>query len=288
MVSLLKIIKDHWQLMATSLIAWSLFDLYNFYSPFGVQILSYLSLGEVLLLVYPTILNGLLALLLIFFFFVIGLRKPSKHDKLLNEVNDGMFDFKFLWNEIKSNYKVKTRSNLFNLLFSVIGILMAVGSIVFCISIGVLVLSLFFYNYNFPFLIGHLKWGMLSFFSFFFLGPTFLLADKYFEKAAHPIFSRLTTYNFPILFFILGFVINSIISNRMQYLSITSGYGAIEVSFDWQDSKIKTDSNLIYIGETQQYFFLLDSPNNQSCAFKKSDALNLRLKKSPSKRVHSN
>lgn len=274
--------------MATSLIAWSLFDLYNFYSPFGIQILAYLSLGEVLLLVYPTILNGLLALVLIFLFFVIGLRKPSKDDKFFNEANDRFFDFKYLWNEIKTNYKVKTASNFFGLFFGVVGILMAVGSIIFCISIGVLILSLFFYNYNFPFLVGNLKWGMLLFFSFFFLGPAFLVLDKYFERAAHPIFSRLTTYNFPFLFFIFGFIINSIISNRIQYLSIKSGYGIIDVSFDWQDNRIKTDSNMIYIGETQQYFFILNIPKNETFAYKKDDIQNLHLKKSPSKRIDTN
>ena len=275
-------IKDNWQVLATLLIAWSLFDLYNFYSPFGIEIQSFLSISEIFLLVFPTILNGVFAILIITFFLAFG-SKTRTDGTLVNDTSDdSLLGLKESWNDLRKNFPLNKVGNWFGLIINIIGLVMKLGVLAFVGFIVYVVISLFTStNVQLSPMPKGVRFSMLMFLSMFLLIPLFMAINAFLTGHKYPLFARLTLVKSPFVYFALGFIINSLISNRLQYLNITNGYGDYKLSFMIQDKTIKTDSNLVYIGSTQSYIFIYDNKDSTSLCYKKESMSNLSIRKMP-------
>lgn len=285
--TLLKRVKDHWQVLATLLVLFSIFDLYNYYSSFGIDIQHYVNISEILLLAFPTILSGIVSILLIVLFFAIGLRNekvesdPKIQEMLtaIDEYHSTLFHFKNTFRYLKQDFKPFKFKNLLSITISCIIILLEIGTLLFILSVGYVVYRLF--NLETIFLDSPSRraiFVILSFFTFFFLSPLFMLIDVYFEKYSHKIFSNLTISKNPIIYFLIGLILNSTISNRIQYLSIINGHSNQIVHFTYEGKKIETDSNLVYIGSTHDYLFIRNNNDSLSMIFKKEEIRNLTFR----------
>ncbi|MEQ1799319.1 MAG: hypothetical protein ABL872_15305, partial [Lacibacter sp.] len=263
------------------------FDLYTYYAPFGIEIHSYINISEILLLVFPTILNGLFAILLIIISLAIGLRnktnqldpKTKELITALDEYDSSVFHFKQNFKSLKGSFKPFHLKNTFSIFLNTLSILFELSFVLLLFIIGHGIYTIFvsesleIYPLN-----RLLRFAFFYLFSFFFFVPVFLLLSEYFEKYSHKIFSGLTLVKIPVIYFVIGFVVNSLISNRIQYLYITNGHSNKDVSFTYNDNKIKTDSNFVYIGSTQSYIFIRNNNDSLSLIIKKDEIKNLTIK----------
>ncbi len=285
---LLNKIKENWQLLATALIAWSIFDLYNYYTLFGIEILSYISISEAILLAYPAFLNGLLAILILTILIVSGLRNKKKESdpekekliKYIDEYNDKLFHFKEKIAILKAGVTKFSLRKLPSIIISIIGLIIEVAFWLCIFYIGYEIYRIFkFESLEIYPTTRRLRFGLLLLITIFFLFPIFSLISEFFEKYSHRVFSILTITRSPILYFITGFIINGLISNRLQYLSIANGKSNVEISFLKDNSKIETGDKLVYIGSTKDFIFLRNITDTSSSAIYKNQVSNLSIKK---------
>ncbi len=197
----------------------------------------------------------------------------------MDEYHSNLFHFKQNFKSLTVNFKPFRLKNIFSIFLDTLRILFELGFVLLLFIIGYGIYTLFVSEsleiYPLNRLLG---FALFFLFTFIFVFLIFFLISEYFEKYAHKIFSSLTLAKKPAIYFVIGFVVNSFISNRIQYLYITNGHSNKEVSFIYNDNKIKTDSNFVYIGSTQSYIFLRNNNDSLSLIIKKDEINNLTIK----------
>lgn len=281
----IKKIKDNWQLLATLLIMWSIFDLYNYYIRFGIDIQQYLNVSEILLLTFPAFLHGIVAIIILFIFITFGLRKKSKDPEIeknhlaMDEYHPELFQFKKHFIEIRDLLTPFKLKNIFPIFMWTLFVLIETAVILFILTIGYFIFKIFISkSLEFYPVYGKIRFVMLYFITYFFLIPVFLLISDIIEKHTHNAFSDLTIKKYPIIYFTIMLIINGLISNQVQYLSIINGRSNKIISFIYNENKIVTDSTLVFIGGTKDYIFLRNCRDSTSIIYKRDEINNLSIK----------
>lgn len=278
----LKRIRENWQLLATLLITWSVFDLYNFYRPFGIEIQSYVSISELLLLSFPTLLNGIYSMItvtVLVIFIKIPTTTNGDIDNNFHTEEPGIFRINNKLRLLKGHFTTLSIRNIHKVIFQIISILGDICQLVIIAYIGYRIFAL--YNSNLTdinFSTYRSRVVLLLFITIFFLTPLFIIVSAFFNRYSNKNLSTLIISSNPIGYFVLAFVVNSIISNRVQYLSIINGKQEKILSFSYSGKEIRTDSTVIYIGSTESYIFFRDNSKKESVILKKTQIDNIKIK----------
>lgn len=271
-------IKEHWQILATTLIGWSLFDLYNFYKPFGIDIVSYLTIGETVLLVFPSLITGVITTILIISLLIFLVDSRDAESSNTQKNNTSLFEFRSSFRLLRDHYKPLSAKNAGFVILGIVGLVMNLGMI--CLMVGMA------YNIFMLFVSEQLiiytqsKIGILFFLDMLFVIPVIILLDNYFEKRPN-LFLNFTLRKRPLLYLISILALNSVVSNRITYLQIIHGENNRAVHFVYKDRNYKTDSSLVYIGASQSYIFLRNNLDSSNSIFRKEELSDFVLKKLP-------
>lgn len=239
-------------LFSALLIAAGFINVYGYYSHFQIDIYSYLTSGELILSFLPVIVPVFLAILLLFFYLF------QQKDKYDDEVRENSFladkdltiwgPFKDLVKLVKKRFKTKDKKRDVWCHF------------IIHISSRLIILTLFFgitYIHIYA-LIKKQGFPINQPVSFFFLSIIWLLIfssqiQKYFEKRYSEISNFMKQASI-----IVGFLVMIYLFNSYKAFNVLENRPSHEIEIIQNNLKIKTDSNLIYIGKTKEYYFLRD------------------------------
>ena len=273
---MLEKLKEHWQLLTILLLLWSFFDLYNYYHGLGIEIQQYISTGEIILLALPTLLKGIFIFIIIFFYSILGVSTRKPNNTIYSEPEPIWAfgrHFKYLIADIKERKLLRS-------LLSLIGLIMSIGTCAFFLFILFSGWYYLFVHQSFDGLkVTHQnKWYLLFFFTFFGTLPIVFLIHDYIEKPSKILLKKISFNNSPILYFLLIFILNSYLSNKISHILILHGTGPNQVYFKKDQSHFSTDSNMVYIGSTTSYLFFHNNKDSNNFVINRASIDSLVLK----------
>lgn len=270
---MLERIKTNWQILTVLLLLWSFFDLYNYYSGFKIDIQNYISTSELPLLVLPSILKGALIFFLLVLFVSIG--NGNYNTNSYDQNFSRIWPFKKYVIHTIEDFKSK---KYFWAFFFIIVLLVEIGFFLFS---SFIVCGTLYLLYIRDLLLPHFsylnKWIFLFLFTFFSM-PFVIKFDEFAEKSKNELLRIITFDRSLIFYYTLLFFVNSIISNRIDFLLTTKGKGKHQVSFFIKDKKLSTSDSIVYIGATQSYIFLRNIADSNNLIFKTSEVDNYNIK----------
>lgn len=98
--------------------------------------------------------------------------------------------------------------------------------------------------------------------------------NTYFFKISDSIFRKLSRQ----LLFLLSPIFFVIIVNKVTTDNIKKGLAIYDIEFKYDTSRIKTDTNIVYVGATQNYLFLRERMIRKNYLYKidKIDSLSIK------------
>ena len=238
-----KILKTFFPVIGILLIACGYMKFSFFYHHFDIRINNYLEFSEILTLFLPDIIKyGLIIFLIILFNFIFESKLSVER---IHNLKLAITDSYNLLDRIKLHY-------LYN------------KELIWLSSACVI-------NYLIAFIWFREKFLDILFITFYI--PAFLIFSILLQEFKHKykeLYDQYLspTYNNLILIFFL-FNLYSIGSVYNEIKKVESGSKTI-VTFEYSDENIKTDNNLIYIGQTSNYLFLHDKERKESKVFERS------------------
>jgi hypothetical protein len=264
-----------------------------FYSFFGIPISNYIQVSEAVVLFLPQLINYIIdtVLMLAIGAGIIYLLRAIYSKEQLSEdtekpINDNFEDSlklidmlrtikKYLY-EIKLYAKElkisKILSNVFWLFIVLLNFL--ARPFIFIIGPGLLATPYYGKNDN-----SELTGIMTILFTYAFSIASF---ETLFEYTNYLIFKvknkrLLKIIGFSKLIFYVFLVVY--IQSSLTASNIKSGYADYNITFEYNNSQIKTDTNLVYIGGTQNFIFLRDRRDKKNMVFKMDKVDNYSIKK---------
>lgn len=245
---------------------------YSYYTHFQIDIFTYLTTGELILSFLPVIIPIFIAILFILYH---AFREGDKFEK---EIKDNTFladkDLTF-WGPFKDLFKLiknkfKTTDNKWELLYYYISQILA-RILLLTIFLGLT--SYFVYSFikrkgfpseePIPFFILSAIWLIIIAFKM----------QKYFHKRVPEISEFMTQAVVVIGFFGIIFLFNS-----FRAFSVLENKPSYEIEIIQNNLKLKSDSNIVYIGKSKEYIFLrnLKEEKNLIIDNKNTDILYLK------------
>lgn len=251
----------------------------GYYRFFDIEIVSYLTTGELLLSFLP-LTKGIIVLFIFISIIVISelvslnTAKNDSKDKLEHSRGASLSIFMFASNykALRENLKEKRWKTLWDLLriaFEIVGCVVGIASILFFILFFLVGVGLIIDSKPYP----YDNFGLIVTLSLFWF---MLLFD-----VIHRAETRDRLKNSSMLygiFFIVCFLYFITIWNKNEALRVLKGDPEKQVSFIYDSKTVKTDSNLVYVGKTAEYLFIRDRTTKVNRIFKVSEISNLEIK----------
>jgi len=246
-----KRISENLPLLSIILIYFGYCNLYIYFKSFKIEIYNYISNSEILLSFLPTIVIISTAIGTIFISFIIGF-KQGEVDKL-NRINYS-----------EDSQKVKSKPKSF--------ILFIKNPIFLCLFIYLLFLIMGgFFTYFLDYKDYELK--------IFYLLTSFTVPVFYYFILKRYEFEFLNKFSYIISASIIIFIGTQIGNYRQREAEqIKNGISCVQLSFNYNNQKIETNTNLILIGETQSNLFLFNRTDKSTIIYKREKIDSLIIK----------
>lgn len=253
-------------------------DYVTYYRQFHLSIVSYLTTTE-LLLSFLNITAPLLYLVLIgSIYFLVELSAIGSGRKDQTSVNPEpeltiyIYAFPKIYKEILADIKI------FKLNFKTIFFLI-LNVVRFFVSVALLVFFVFYFFVLMPLLVdSKVIPGVL-------LSSSFALSFIWFSLLLNIVTCATFKMNKPhsINIFLGASIITFLsliaIYNKQEASKILEGISKYEVILSQNDKVIKTDSNFLYVGKTEKYFFFFDRKNYKNAIYPAEQITMIELKK---------
>jgi hypothetical protein len=264
-----------------------------FYSFFGIPISNYIQVGEAVILFLPQLINYIIDTILMLaigaaiiyvlrFIYhkgqVLEIEEKPKNDNFEDSLQllDMFKSMKKYLYEIGSYAKefkiLKILKNIFWLFIVLINFL--ARPFIFIIGPGLLATPYYGKNDN-----SELTGIMTILFIYLFSIASFETLFEYTNYLIFKVKSKkiLKLISFSKIIFYVFLVVY--IQSSLTASNIKSGYADYNIEFKYNDSQIKTDTNLVYIGGTQNFIFLRDRHDKKNMVFKMDKVDNYSIKK---------
>ncbi len=251
------------------------YNYYVFYSYFDIEIASFLTLGELLLSFLPftfpiLILASVFAVLYLLVIIKWAIDKNNESEKEEDGPNDFVFKLSNAPKQIISILKEKRWKLVNTYLFILIFLFQ------FIISLGIVVFLFLFFIHFLDRIIGMDSYFQVPIGGLFVVGLIWIsIFDSFVIRAfkGHAEIKKLARVILA-LFLSIGLIS---IDNRDKALNILNGHPEFEVSFEYNNVKKETNSNLVFIGITEKYIFIRDIKlkKNQIYSIEKIDLLEM-------------
>jgi hypothetical protein len=246
-----KKIKEIMPVAGTFLLIISVFKQTIYYSNFNIDIFQHIELSEFILLTIPDFIKyGSFLFIISLLSFLLENKEQVEYVENIKEkaLNNSSFFFRF-----------KKYFRLFRLLFV---------SLIFLITTSVL--SFFWVKVNFKNL-----YQFTIILSILLTALILLLEFKYkykleFKKKLDPTYANLILITVLMSFYIIANTYEQIRNIEKNNLKI---------SFKDHTNQIKTGNELVYLGMTKNYLFLLNKRKNESIIYNKNTIKNIRIRK---------
>ena len=269
---MLKNIKDNWQILTVICLLWSFFDIAFFYQAFGIEIQEYVSTNEIILLTLPGILKGVVIFGAILLWISLG---HSTGRSQIYQDQGKIWQFRSLYRRLLQDIKLK---KLLGIVISTIAFIMEIIGIGFCIFVLVITIYIVFYTHSiYKYVQPNHTWPVVVFAFLFGILPLLMKLNDYAEKPTRIVLKRVLFNNDPIFYFIISFILCSVIATEINHSMIKNGIGLKQVSLIRSGKRIETDSCLTYIGSTRNFIFFWDKKDNHSLIFNKNGIDSLLL-----------
>lgn len=263
--SYLKLIKDYLPLIYIMLVCFGYFEKSLYFDKFGIDILNYMSIPEMILIFIP--LGSIIFTSIIFIIIVVSpgiiFNKTEYESKIENQKKS----FNLL-NKLKKT-KNKTLRKIAVNFYHVVGILV----MLFLHFIPILLMTYIAFSRIFEKI--HYKentillfislWGILFLFKF-------LVQKKEFR-----IKPRIVLFTYSILVFI--FFIGYLEINANKANNILKGKSNYYVKFKIEDKTIESTKDLLFFGQTNEYIFLRNINTQENFIYKKNIIKELIIRK---------
>ena len=268
-------LKEHWQLLTILLILWSFFDLYNYYNNFGIEIQQYISTGEIVLLTLPTLLKGIFIFLAILCYAFLA--TPSGKSGHTSEP-DKFWTFGQTFKNSITEFKAKNYGYGLFLFIAFVIKLINVFVCLFVLAAGCYYLFVR-QSFNTLKVTYDTKWYLLFILTLFGILPVVIMISDFFDKPSRAAHKKVLFNNSPVFYFLLIFIINCYLSNKISYILISQGKGSHEVYFKKNHLHFASDSNTVYIGSTSAFIFFRNNKKQNNLVFSRESIDSLVLKK---------
>lgn len=236
----------------------------TFYRFFDIEIIHYLTSGELILSFLPLAIPILLLILMISLMLIIHIiplpgdsKRPGPSDERVSIWT--IFLATETYETIKRQLKSKrTFRNVIRLLLLSLIFMLGITIIAFFAFTPFLLFPLAIDSQLFP------EWDkgfitVLSALWFLLLFDMIMVAEKK-GKIQHAGWINL-------FFLVIGFVFFITLSNKMKATDILCGQPHYSVKFEFQGKLVQTDSNIVYIGRTTDYLFLRNLGQKSNSAY---------------------
>lgn len=236
-------LKQFYTILGPFLIILGYFKLHFYYINYNIRIADYLEFTEILTLILDDIGIVFLALVVAFLsrFFIYSYLDNSRSDKLSEK-------FKKKTNFLK-RIIIQIKLNIYLVIFTILT------------TIVMFICRFWFFEVY------------AKFWLFFLIGPAFILyifALHEFSYLYHKKYGEGPDNNITntigIFFLTAGMVLIQVPSNIKK----TNGPSSREICFEYENTTIKTDEKLKYLGKSKNYIFLYDSANLRAKVFERS------------------
>lgn len=236
------------------------YNYYSYYIHFDIKIATFLTPGELLLSFLPLTLPIVVIVVILVVLHIKAIVEISSESKEKLKKNDreiipDLFILGSVWRNLKESISAqnfKSFSGVFFIFLDVLGIIIGIGIILFFIGFIFYFLLSIEGKYVNPSIVDLIIYGFLW----------FIIFDELTELAYN---NNMKAMNISRFFMLILFTVGLInISNANNAKEILNGKNKREILFEYNNVIIKTDSNLVYIGKTEKYFFLRNLNGKQN------------------------
>lgn len=248
----------------------------TFYRFFDIEIVHYLTSGELILSFLPLTLPILLIIFIVSLTLIVHIvplpgdsKRSSSTDEAVSLLT--IFLARETFEVIKRQFKAKrSLGNVMGLILLSFLFILGVVIIVFFTIAPFLLFPLAFDSQLFP------EWDnvfifIISALWFLLLFDMIMVTEKK-GRIQHAGWVNL-------IFLVIGFVFFVTLSNKIKATDILNGKPVYSVKFEFQGKVIQTDSNIVYIGRTSEYLFLRNLSEKSNSIYQCAEIKSIKILK---------
>ena len=250
-------------------------NLYSYYWFFDIEIYNYISATEIAL----SFTSILFTILLVSSGRIIVMLYHITTDKEVNRFDEIKYDrkklksvFKILFNKkIRPKFKLKTKIIL------VIGLLCNTNIVLLGVSLFWLYKLFYGYYYDVQELLKINEFVLFISLLYMYI----IIMDSAFKRIEKFVFYVTGKKNWKLSYSILNFLIIIVFTlffNTIKYKKVITGNPLYGLEIEMQKGILKTDTNLVYIGSTNEYIFLRNLKEEKNVILK-DDNIRIQYKK---------